>query len=43
VRRIAGIDVGSETHVIAVVDENGGVLHRATVFGEGAAGYRRVR
>jgi transposase len=43
VRRIAGIDVGSETHVIAVVDENGGVLHKATAFGEDAAGYRRVR
>jgi transposase len=43
VRRIAGIDVGSETHVIAVVDENSGVLHRATAFGEDAAGYRRVR
>jgi|HubBroStandDraft_4_1064222.scaffolds.fasta_scaffold1134464_2 hypothetical protein len=42
-RRIAGIDVGSEAHVIAVVDANGGELHRATAFGEDAVGYRRVR
>lgn len=41
--RFAGIDIGSETHVVAVVDEAGGVLHKAEPFGEGAAGYRRLR
>jgi transposase len=41
--RFAGIDIGSETHVVAVMDEAGGVLHKAEPFGEVAAGYRRLR
>jgi transposase len=43
VRRFAGIDVGAEAHMIAVVDESGAVLSKSTAFGEDAAGYRRVR
>jgi transposase len=42
-KRYAGIDVGAETHMVAVVDENGAVLRKSTTFGEDAAGYRRIR
>lgn len=41
--RFVGIDVASETHVVAVVDERGGVLERPTSFGEDAAGYGKLR
>lgn len=36
--RFAGIDVGSMTHAVAIVDETCGVLLRPTSFGEDAAG-----
>ena len=38
-RRFVGIDVGAETHVVAVVDEAGGVTLKPRSFGEDAAGY----
>ena len=41
-KRFAGIDIGSERHVVAVVDEHGTVLVKPSPFGEEAAGYRRV-
>jgi transposase len=41
-RRFAGIDIGSERHVVAVVDEHLAVLVKATPFGEEAAGYQRL-
>jgi transposase len=41
-KRFAGIDIGSERHVVAVVDEHRGVLVKATPFGEEAAGYQRL-
>jgi len=37
--RYAGIDVASQTHVVAVVDEGEQVLVRPTPFAEDAAGY----
>jgi len=40
--RFAGIDVGSQTHVVAVLDEAGQVLVKPTPFGEDAAGYERL-
>lgn len=40
--RFAGIDVGSQTHVLAIVDETCQVLLRPTPFGEDAAGYDRL-
>ena len=36
--RFAGIDIASETHVVAGVDERGEVTLKATAFGEDAAG-----
>jgi transposase len=41
-KRFAGIDIGSERHVVAVVDEHLAVLVKATPFGEEAAGYQRL-
>ena len=41
--RFAGIDIASELHVAAVVDEACQTLVRPTPFGEDAAGYVRVR
>jgi hypothetical protein len=41
-RRFAGINMGADSHMVAVVDENGAVLRKATAFGEDAAGYRRI-
>jgi transposase len=38
--RFAGVDVGSAGHVVAVVDEDGGVTTRPTPFSEDAAGYQ---
>jgi hypothetical protein len=43
VRRFAGIDVGAEAHMVAVVDDSGAVLRKSTAFGEDAAGYRPLR
>jgi transposase len=41
--RYIGIDVASETHVVAVVNEEEVVLHKPTPFKEEAAGYQRLR
>ena len=40
--RYAGIDVGSATHYVAVVDEEGGTLQKSRPFEEGAAGYEQL-
>lgn len=40
--RFAGIDIASETHVIAVVDGDGEVVVKATAFAEDAVGYQRL-
>ena len=40
--RFAGIDIGAERHVVAVVDEAGGELVKATSFGEEATGYGKL-
>lgn len=40
--RFAGIDIASETHVVAVVDVEGKVLVKATSFKEDAGGYQRL-
>ena len=40
--RFAGIDIGSERHAVAIVDEAGGILHKPESVGEEAAGYRRL-
>lgn len=41
--RYVGIDIGSEHHVVAIVDETGQVLQTVTECAEDAAGYRRLR
>ncbi len=41
--RFAGIDIASETHVAAVVEEAGRVVLRPAPFGEDAAGYQKLR
>ena len=41
--RLVGIDVGSEGHVVAIVDEAGAVLTGPTKCAEDAAGYVRLR
>lgn len=38
--RFVGIDIGSERHVVATVDEQGAVLRRPTAFAEDADGYQ---
>lgn len=40
--RFAGIDIASETHVVAVIDLEGKVVVKATEFGEDAGGYARL-
>ena len=40
--RYAGIDIASEKHFVAVVDEGSEVLHKATSFAEDSAGYDRL-
>jgi transposase len=40
--RFVGIDVASERHVVAVVDESGRVLLKATPFTEDADGYAKL-
>jgi len=40
--RFAGIDIGSETHVVAVVDGEGATVLKATSFSEDAEGYAKL-
>ena len=40
--RFVGIDIAAETHVAAMVDEQGGILVKATPFTEDAAGYQAL-
>jgi transposase len=40
--RFVGIDIASEKHVVAVVDEAGAVLVKATGFSEDAGGYGKL-
>ena len=40
--RFAGIDIASETHVLAVVAADGGVALKATPFTEDDLGYQKV-
>jgi len=40
--RFAGVDIASETHVVALVDEDGKVLVKPTAFTEDAAGYEKL-
>src|SRR5713101_1249898 len=41
--RFVGIDIGGESHAVAVVNDGGALLVKSTLFGEEAAGYKRVR
>ena len=40
--RFAGIDVGADRHIVAIVGEEGEVLCRYSPFSEDAAGYRHL-
>jgi len=40
--RFAGIDIASEKHVVAIVDEKSEVVVKATAFTEDAAGYAEI-
>ena len=40
--RFAGIDIASETHVLAIVGADGAVELKATPFSEDAAGYQKA-
>jgi transposase len=40
--RFAGIDIASETHVVALVDEGSSVIVKPTGFGEDAGGYEKL-
>lgn len=40
--RFVGIDIASETHMVAVVDERGEVVIKSTPFTEDAAGYAKL-
>jgi transposase len=40
--RYAGIDVGSQTHVVALVGPDGDVLVKPSAFAENAAGYQKL-
>ena len=40
--RFAGIDIASETHVVAIVDTEGTVVLKASEFVEDATGYKRL-
>ena len=40
--RFAGIDVGAERHMVAIVGEQGEVLCRSSPFGEDASGYAQL-
>ncbi|UJR85209.1 Hypothetical protein I5071_72890 [Sandaracinus amylolyticus] len=41
--RFVGIDIGSEKHVVAIVDEAGKPVCKPTPFSEDASGYDRLR
>jgi transposase len=41
--RFIGIDIGAESHVVAVVDEAGGVLVKPAPFSEDGEGYAKLR
>jgi transposase len=41
--RFIGIDIGAESHVIAIVDAGGGVLLKPAPFSEDAEGYAKLR
>ncbi len=41
--RFAGIDIGAERHVVAVVDDTGATVTKSTQFAEDAGGYERAR
>jgi transposase len=40
--RFAGIDIGAERHVVAIVDQSGAVVLKATPIMEDATGYKRL-
>jgi transposase len=40
--RYVGIDIASETHVVAIIDDTGQVLRKPTAFGEDAVGYEKL-
>ena len=40
--RYIGIDIASETHVVAAVDDKGDVLLKSTAFGEDSVGYGKL-
>jgi transposase len=40
--RFAGVDIASETHVVAVVGDNAEITVKPTSFAEDAAGYRKL-
>jgi len=40
--RFAGIDIGAERHMVALLDEQGEILCRSSPFGEDAPGYARL-
>jgi transposase len=40
--RFAGVDIASETHVVAVVSDDGAISAKATSFSEDAEGYRKL-
>jgi hypothetical protein len=40
--RFAGIDIGAERHMLAVLDEQGEILCRSSPFGEDDSGYTRL-
>ena len=40
--RFIGIDIGSEKHFVAIVDEAGKPLRKPTPFTENAAGYEEL-
>jgi transposase len=40
--RFAGIDVGGERHMVAMVGEEGEVLCRSSPFGEDSSGYAHL-
>ncbi len=40
--RFAGIDIGAEHHLVAVVDEDGAVVHKPTKVAEDSDGYAKV-
>jgi len=41
--RFIGIDIGSEKHVVAIVDESGKTLQKPMPFSEDASGYERLK